>query len=340
MNKVVLSLVVLLLAGVPARGQEYPDISIRFGHTFPPTVSFSRIDQWFAEEMERRSGGRIKIKIFWSEALGKNTEMLDLIGAGAIEMGSIVPSFFPTRIPLAGITNALPLAFDSARQAQIIHNEMVQSIPEIQAEYRRNNVWPIFNHGITVFRILCTKPVATIEDFKNLRVRSYGEHVPRLWKALGAVGITTLPPEQYEGLQRGKLDCAYFPNDLHLQLKLHEVGKFWSSASFGALATQPTLINLALWEKLPPHVRKLFVDVGREAVLREHAIADQSDPDSLAEMQRLGNVKVVEFKDQAKLDAIGPSFFDQWIENMTSKGLGDPAKRMVDYWRKRRAELK
>ena len=96
MNKVVLSLVALVLAGVPARGQEYPDISIRFGHTFPPTVGFSRIDQWFAEEMERRSGGRIKIKIFWSEALGKNTEMLDLIGAGAIEMGSIVPSFFPT----------------------------------------------------------------------------------------------------------------------------------------------------------------------------------------------------------------------------------------------------
>ena len=323
-----------------ASSVEYPTINLRFAHAFPPTVIFSKIDQWFADEIEKRSNGKIKIKIFWSEMLGKNTEILDLVGSGAVDMGTIVPSFFPTRLPLAGITNALPLAFNSAKQAQIIQSELVEKIPEIGAEYRSNKVWPIFNHGIPVFRILCTKPVATVEDFKNLRVRSYGEYVPKLWKTLGAVGITVLPPEQYEGLQRGKLDCAYFPTDLMQSFKLYEVGKYWSSANFGALATQPTLINLNLWQQWPDHVKKLFLDVGHEAVLREHEIVDATDREGLVAMQQAGGVQVIQFKDQSKLDALGPSFFAQWIENMNSKGLGEPAKKIVAYWTKRRAELK
>ena len=47
--------------------------------------------------------------------LGKNTEMLDLVGElcnrTRDHLGAII---FPTRLPLSGITNALPLAFDSA----------------------------------------------------------------------------------------------------------------------------------------------------------------------------------------------------------------------------------
>ena len=122
MRKILLVLASLACCMGPSigRGEEYPTINLRFAHAFPPTVIFSKIDQWFADEIEKRSNGKIKIKIFWSEMLGKNTEILDLVGSGAVDMGTIVPSFFPTRLPLAGITNALPLAFDFRQQAQII----------------------------------------------------------------------------------------------------------------------------------------------------------------------------------------------------------------------------
>ena len=265
--------------------------------------------------------------------------MLSLVGGGAVEVGTIVPSFFPTRIPLAGITNAIPLSFNSGKQAQIIQSELVEKNPEIQEEFRKNNVFPVFNHGIPVFRLLCTKPVATMDDFKVLRVRSYGEYVPHLWRMVGAVGITKLPPEQYEGLQRKNIDCAYFTTDLMQNFKLFEVGKFWSSANFGALATQPTLVNLNVWNKFPDHVKKLFIDVGRDAVAREHEIVDGIEQEALAAMQKAG-VQVVKFQHQEQLDKIGPVLQQQWIDNMQSKGMGEPAKRLVDYWRKRRSELK
>ena len=342
MQKVALLIVALafILRPMGVRGDDYPAMNLRLGHTYAPTTIQSQIDQWFVDEIDKRSGGKIKIRIFWSEMLGKNTEMLDLVGSGAIELGIIVPSFFPTRLPLSGITNALPLAFDSAKQAQIIQTELVAAIPEIQEEYRRNKVWPLFSHGLGVFRLQCVKPISTLADLKNLRIRSYGEHVPKLWGAFGAVGVTALPPEIYEGLQRGKLDCAYFPTDLAHSFKLQEVAKYWSTANFGALSTWPVLVNYDLWHnKWPDSVKKLFTEVADEAVRRDHKLVDAAELQSLAAMQKSG-LQIVEFKEQQKLQETAPDFFTQWVESMTTKGQGDAAKRVVELWRKRRAELK
>jgi TRAP-type C4-dicarboxylate transport system substrate-binding protein len=324
-----------------AIAQEYPTMNLRLGHTYAPTTVQSQIDQWFVDEIEKRSGGKIKIRIFWSEALGKNVEMLDLIGSGAMELGIIVPSFFPTRLPLSSITNALPLAFDSSKQAQIIQTELVAKIPEIQEEYRRNKVWPIFSHGLGVFRLQCVKPLATVADLKNLRIRSYGEHVPKLWGAFGAVGVTALPPEIYEGLQRGKLDCAYFPTDLAHSFKLHEVAKYWSTANFGALSTWPILVNYDTWHnKWPENVKKLIMDVAHEATKRDHQLVDAVEKESLEAMRKQGGLQVVEFKEQKKLEETAPNFFAAWTESMKAKSQGDVAQRIVDLWRKRRGELK
>lgn len=321
--------------------QDYPTMNLRYAHPFAPTGIQAQIDDWFTKEIEKRSGGKIKIRIFWAEQLGKNMEMLDLVGSGAIDMGSYVPSFFPTRLPLSSVTNALPLSFDNAKQAQIIHAELIDLVPEIQDEFKRNKIWPLFFHGLGNFRILCTKPVAKFEDLKNLKIRSYGEHVPKLWASVGAVGITTLPPEVYDGLNRGKLDCAYFPWDLAYSFKLHEVAKYAITADFGAISTWPIFVNYELWHsKWPPNVKKLFTEVSREAVERGNRLIDASGDTSLQAMTKEGGVKVIKFEDQEKLNRAAPDFIGLWVADMEKKGLGIPAKRIGDHWRKRRAELR
>jgi TRAP-type transport system periplasmic protein len=210
----------------------------------------------------------------------------------------------------------------------------------IQEEFKRNRIWPIFFSGVSNFRILCTKPVTNIEHFKNLRIRSYGEHVPKLWASLGAIGVTVLPPEQYDGLQRGNIDCAYFPWDLAYAAKLHEVGKFASSADFGAISSLPIVVNYDLWHsKWSAEVKKLFMEVSRDAVERSHRLVDAAGDSALAAMMKEGGVKLAKFEDQDKINKIAPDFITLWVADMEKKGLGDPARRMGEIWRKRRAGL-
>lgn len=332
---------VFLVAGSSAStGQEFPDLSLRLAHTYHATTAQSQIDQWWTDEIRKRSGGKIKIQIFWSEALGKQNEMIDIVGKGAAHFGVIITSFFPDRLPLVGVTNSLPLGFKNPRQAQIIHTELVEKFPEMQDELKRAGIWPLFWHALAEFRTLCTKPITRLNEYRGLKMRSYGIYVPKMWESLGATPVTAFPAEIYEGLQRGQMDCAYFPHDLALSFRLHEVAKFANTANFGAISTWPIIANYKSWQQLPDSVKKLIMAVSEEAAAKDREITSSTDRDSLKAMVQKGNVKEMEFLDQAKLEQVAPDFFQMWVTNMEKKGLGDPAKRIVAYWKKRLQDVR
>lgn len=337
--RVLVAGLVLTAASPITLSQDYPELSLRLAHTYHATTAQSQIDQWWADEIRKRSGGKIKVQIFWAEALGKQNEMIDIVGKGAAHFGVIITSFFPDRLPLVGVTNSLPLGFKNPRQAQIIHTELVAQIPEMQEELRRAGIWPLFWHALAEFRTLCTKPITRLEDYRGLKMRSYGIYVPRMWEALGATPVTAFPAEIYEGLQRGQLDCAYFPHDLALSFRLHEVAKFTNTANFGAISTWPIIANYKFWQQLPDNAKKLIMAVSDEAAAKDREVTSKTDRDSLAAMAQKGNVKEVEFLDQGKLEKATPDFFQMWVTNMEKKGLGEPAKRTVAYWKKRLQEV-
>ena len=54
------------------------ELNLRFADFLPATLPQMQVDQWFADELDRRSNGKIKIKIFFGSALGKPTELLKL----------------------------------------------------------------------------------------------------------------------------------------------------------------------------------------------------------------------------------------------------------------------
>jgi len=317
-----------------AQQPTYPEMNLRLAHFFASAPVQSQIDQWWADEIERRSGGKIKIKIFWAESLGKAAEILDLVGSGAVELGATAPGYFPSKLPLSGVTNALPLTFKSNKQAQIITTELAEKMPAIREEHRRNKVWPLFYHSINNFHVLCTKPVAKLSDFKGLKVRSYGEYVPMLWEKLGAVAVNSLTPELYEGLQRGKLDCAYFPDELSGGLKLYEVAKYQSTADFGAIPTWPIYINYDLWQKWPQNVKELFIEVSKDAVKRDIAQVAAAGKSALEKAVKENGVQVVQFTEQAELEKVAPNFLEVWVQNQSKKGNGKPAEEIVTNWKR------
>lgn len=333
------ALLAALTALPTANAQSYPEMNIRVAHFFSSAGPQSQIDAWWASEIEKRSGGKIKVKIFWAESMGKASEILDLVGSGAVEMGATAPGYFPSRLPLSGVTNSLPLVFKDNRQAQRITTALAE-MPDIQEEHKRNKVWPLFYHSINNFKVLCTKPVAKLADFKGLKIRSYGEYVPKMWEALGAVGINTMTPELYEGLERGKLDCAYFPPELSGSLKLYEVAKYHSTADFGAIPTWPIYVNYDLWHnKWPAEVKALIAQVSKEAAARDVEAVHAAGRSALEKAVKDNGVKVVNFQDQAALAEAVPDFMAMWVANMKNKGLGDAAERIAARWKKLLAEV-
>ena len=79
-------------------------------------------------------------------AVGEAQEILSLVGSGAVDLGAVPPAYFPNELPLTGAPNALPLTFRKNEHALAIVSEMVETLPAVRAELKKNGVWPLFFH--------------------------------------------------------------------------------------------------------------------------------------------------------------------------------------------------
>jgi TRAP-type C4-dicarboxylate transport system substrate-binding protein len=303
---------------------------LRLPHYISGTAVQSKVDQWWAKEIEGRTNGAYKVQFFWSESLAKATEILDLVGSGGVELGSTSPAYYPSRLPYSAITH-LPLTISDNKKAQIIQTELM-ALPQLAAENRKNRVVPLLWHSLPNYSLICNKPIRTMAELRGAKLRSFGEYLPVLWKTVGAVGVNVLPAEIYDGLQRGNIDCAYLSMDIAANLKLYEVAKFIPDINFGAISAWPIYINESLWNSMPEDHRRIFREVSAEAAARDRDEVTKAAADGLEAMKR-GGAQVIEFKEKDQFQKAVPNMIDQWYAIMSTRGDPEGVKAVSDFLR-------
>jgi TRAP-type C4-dicarboxylate transport system substrate-binding protein len=326
-------LTLLLAVGVTCPEPAYAQSKeIRFANFLPASLPQIQMDQWFADELAKRSGGNVKMRIFAAGSLGKPTELLKLVAEGGVDAAATAPGYFPAQMPFLAATNSLPLAYKDAEQSSKIIHTLYNEIPALKEEMRQNNVHPLFWHVIDPYYLVCRTPVRTLADLKGKRVRSWGEDVPRLFKAVDAVPISLLPAELYEALQRGTIDCAPYSMATAVSLKLHEVAKYVTFMSIGAPGGWPQFYNLKAWESWPSETKKLFMEIAEEAKKRELEHLAKADKEARETMKAAG-VEFIDFPEQTKLEALAPDFIAEWVRKMEGLGKGTEATKMAQRWK-------
>jgi TRAP-type transport system periplasmic protein len=324
------STIALLWIAGSADAQQYPKTVLRFAHFVPATLPGATVDQWFADELAKRTSGQITMQIFWAESMGKSMELLKMASQGGVDIAATAAGYFPSQIPmLAGAT--IPFA-KSAKQAKTVWTTLYDETPALQDEARRAGVMPLLWHPIPTYHLIGRAPVHTLDDLKGKRVRSFGEEFPRLLRAVGATPVTVLPGEWYESIQRGSIDYMLHSWDTLVTFKIHEVGKQASMVNLGALISWPQWWNLKKWESLPPHVKTLLVDLAREADALEIARLDAAEQKAIETMKASG-VQFTPFPDQDKLDKLTPDYLAEWTAKLETLGKGTEARAILARWR-------
>ena len=331
MKNEITGLASLILAGTmmttAATAQDYPNVNLKYALYFSENIPQAKVLKWWADELETRSDGNITVDFYWSESLGKSTELLELVGQGAVELSSPAPSYYAAKLPLVNV-HQLPMIFPSNTDAQK-PAERVAARDGVREEHDRNNVVPVLWTSLPTQHILCTKKIENLADFSGAKMRSYGEYVPKLWESIGAVGITVRSPEIYEGLQRGNIDCSFLPDDFAFAYKLHEVADYYIDLNFGALSGWPVYVNQDLWNGWSEETHALFNEVGAEAAAMDREVVSQSGAEAKAKFLEAG-LELVDFTEADKLFEMAPDFLEIWVEEMDGKGLGDAARQVAD----------
>lgn len=317
-----------------ALAQDYPEMSVRYANFMPENFPSSAIDQFVADEIARRTGGKVKVEMFHGGTLGGVGEMDELISAGAVDIGNFPLSYFLSQFPVSGLADSLPIIFPSIESAVQIQKDAFAELEDVRAEFDTANLHPFLYRGLPQHRLICTKPIRNLADFNGLKIRTYGTFHPVVFTTFNAVPANIELGEVYEGLQRGTIDCAYTQFQLMALFNLHEVAKFAIDAEFGATPLYLTYVNKQVWDGWTPEFKALFDEVVDEAEKRAAESIEETEVAGLEALQAKG-VELVHFEDQEKMEAALPDFLDLWVEHLDKMGHGEAAKKHAAFVRER-----
>jgi len=110
------------------------------------------------------------------------------------------------------------------------------------------------------------------EDFRGLKMRSYGRMGKDTLEALGATAVVTASEETFSALQEGVIDGMSTPNSVYLLRKYNTVQKYVTDGGMLNFTNGYLLTNLKFWNGLPADVRtplkaivdRLIADMRRE----------------------------------------------------------------------------
>lgn len=328
--------VALALAAGTAVAQD--EARYKYGTFLAENYYQAQADKYFAEEVTKRTNGKVRFQFFWQGSIGKDTELFALTKSGAVDFGAIVTGMFPSDLPYASVTNALPMVFSDGPKVVQVTRELYAKNPRLLAELKAANLQPLIFRHLPTYRIFCREPVKNMASLKGKKILTYGAYVPQMFNALGAVPVNINLTEVYEGLQRGTLDCAYLHAAAAEFRKWHEVAPYISDLDFGVINAYVIFMNRAKWEAMSPATQKIFAEVADEATRR--AIADmQAENDKGLQRMLDKGAKMVVFEEKDAVAKAVPDMLQLWTAKMEGTGGGD-AKSVSDEIRSKLAVRK
>jgi TRAP-type transport system periplasmic protein len=305
---------------VAAQPKEY---LLKYSDLGPPRGPRADALQWWAQEIENRTQGRVKVKFFWSESLSKADETLKAVGAGIAETGTVLGVYSPVDLPIWNLANA-PFGADDPWVGMRTWQEMREVAPELVRETTQQGVRILMNFTAGPVDILSKAPILSEKDLQGRKIRAAGGWTPLL-KSLGATTVNLLFPEIYEALNKGSIDATinYIPAvkaNKHYEQAGHvtEV-RMGQALGFGAG------INLGVWNAMPDDIRTIISEVS-DAFIERSARAYLEDVERTKKELAAGiDGKQVQFHvlppEERDRWAAKSTFVDDWVKRIGAQGI-------------------
>ena len=216
----------------------------------------------FAELVEQKSGGKMKVKIFAGGTLGGEQQVASAMQGGTIEASSMAPAQLVGMVKEFVVLD-FPFAFANEREADFVLDgpvgkKLLDKLPAkglIGLSY--------WDHG---FRIVTNskRPITRLEDIQGLKLRV--QQIPVFIDAFNTLGANAVPmpfTELYTALEQKAVDGQDNPFVSVEVTKFYEVQKY-ASATRHAYSALLVLAGKKFWDQLSEDERRVLLDAANE----------------------------------------------------------------------------
>ncbi|MGY4829514.1 TRAP transporter substrate-binding protein [Sphaerotilaceae bacterium SBD11-9] len=245
-------------SAVPAFAQDIKPRLIRFGYGLNEVSNQGRAAKVFADEVDKLSGGKMKLRAFGAASLGTDVQMQQALIGGAQEM------MVGSTATLVGITKEMalwdtPFLVNNAQEADALLDGPVGTKVKAKLEEKGLVGLVYWENG---FRNLTNnkRAVTKLEDLDGIKLRVMQNNVfLDSFKTLGANAVPLPFSELFSALETKAVDGQENPFNTILSSKFYEVQKYLTVTNH---VYSPWIVTVSkkFWDTLSPAEKKVLMD--------------------------------------------------------------------------------
>ncbi|CAK0773686.1 Solute-binding protein Veis_3954 [Azospirillaceae bacterium] len=274
--------------------------SYKFGYILSRESQLGAGAAVFADEVAKRTSGRITIEQQPNAVMGGEMEMLKGMQVGAIDMAFITGAPLPNIVGDVGVFN-VPFIFRDINHAYaVLDGPLGQAYLEkfkekdlVALAWGENGMRHITNSR---------RPITQPSDLKGLKLRLPQSEVMLIgFKALGAE-VSTLPfPQVYGALQSGQFDGQENPIATILSSRFFQVQKYLTLSGH-VYDPAVILVSNDIWSDFTNDERTALTEAAKAGAKASRVYAGEAQKKGVETLRKQG-MEVVEQIDRAQFSA-------------------------------------
>ncbi len=279
----------------------------------------------FISDVDKASGGKLKITLHANAALFKAPEIKRAVQGAQAQLGEILLANFQNEWQIFGV-DGLPFLADSYDASMKLYKAQK---PFLEKKLAEQGMVLLYAVAWPPQGIYTKKPVNNAADLKGIKWRAYSPATARIAELVGAQPVTVQAAEFSQALATGVVESTMTSGATGVDSKLYEHLKYYYDTQ-AWLPKNALIMNKKAFDALDKPVQEAVLKAAADAETRGWAASRRVNEDTLAKLKAEG-MQVVPPSGQLKADMakVGDTMLKEWLDK-----AGPDGKALIDAYRK------
>ena len=291
-----------------------------------PATNFHSINlAEFAGDVDKATGGKLKITVHANASLFKAQEIKRAVQGGQAQIGEILLVNYQNEWQLFG-ADGLPFLADSYDAAKKLY--MAQR-PLLEKKFGEQGVMLLYAVAWPPQGIYSKKPLASAADLKGSKWRAYSPATSRIAELVGAQPVTVQAAELSQAMATGVVESYMSSGSTGVDSKTYEHLKYWYDTQ-AWLPKNAVIVNQAAFDALDAPTKAALLKAAADAEVRGWAASMRVNTESVDKLKANGmNIVAPSAQLKSDMKKVGDTMLTEWLDK-----AGPDGKALVDAFRR------
>jgi len=320
MQRIAACLVIALTFALPALAQTKWDLPT----AYPANNFHTENLQQFANDVDKASGGKLKIQLHPNASLFKAPEIKRAVQGGQAQAGEILLVNFENEDPLFGV-DGVPFLATSYDEALKLYKAERKALDDKLA---KQGMMLLYAVPWPPQGIYTNRPLNSAADMKGLKWRAYSPATSKIAELVGAQPVTVQAAEVSQALATGVIDSYMSSGATGFDSKTYEqLKRFYDTQAW--LPKNAVIANRAAFEALDKPTQTALLKAAADAETRGWKVSAEKTSWYLDQLKQKGmTIEKPSEQLTADMRKVGNVMLAEWLRKAGADG-----KKIIDQYR-------